>query len=154
MAGGVKHGREAGFTLIEIILVLILMGLLTAVGVSKMSYLQAPDAATEYQKALMMARIAHARNQALLRDEETQLQITGSNLQYSNNMTPLANESQVQSLDKITVTNDRSDSSFTLTFNPKDFTCNEGQGAVITLTPTDASSAPVTISISGVGYAQ
>ena len=29
-----KHGREAGFTLIEIILVLILMGLLAAVGTS------------------------------------------------------------------------------------------------------------------------
>ena len=56
-----KHGREAGFTLIEIILVLILMGLLAAVGTSRVSYLQAPDATTEHQKALMIARIAHAR---------------------------------------------------------------------------------------------
>ena len=41
-----KHRREAGFTLIEIILVLILMGLLAAVGASRMSYLQEPDATT------------------------------------------------------------------------------------------------------------
>ena len=153
MAGGVmRHRREAGFTLIEIILVLILMGLLAAVGAPRMSYLQAPDASTAYQKALMMARIAHARNQAILKDTKVTLQVTNGNSIEYKDMDPFAGEGKIQSLEGVTLTDDSGSNSFEMSFN-KDFTYT-GATKKITITPTDKISTAITLTISGVGYAQ
>ena len=163
MAGGVvKHGREAGFTLIEIILVLILMGLLAAVGASRMSYLQAPDATTEHQKALMIARIAHARNQAILRDHTVTIEIkNGSTLKYID-MSPLSGEQNGKKVDEgilVTLTevtlsaneNSNSSGSFTMNFN-NDFTY-DGPSS-ITVVSNEDNSKTSTLSINKVGYVQ
>ena len=163
MAGGVmRHRREAGFTLIEIILVLILMGLLAAVGASRMSYLQAPDATTEHQKALMIARIAHARNQAILKDQTVQIKVTnGSSLQYIN-MTPLSGErnGKKETDDYVVTLTDvklsRSDGTgtagtFELVFS-NDFKYTGP--SVITVTSNEDASKQSTLTISGVGYVQ
>ena len=153
MAGGVmRHRREAGFTLIEIILVLILIGLLAAIGAPRMSYLQAPDATTEYQKALMAARIAHARNQAILKEKTVKLQVTNGNSIEYQDMDTFANEGKIQSLEGVTLTDDRGNNTFEMSFN-KDFTYT-GATKKITITPTDKTSAAITLTISGVGYAQ
>ena len=147
-----KHGREAGFTLIEIILVLILMGILTAVGASRMSYLQAPDATTEHQKALMIARIAHARNQAILKERTVRLQVTNGNSIEYQDMDTFANEGKIQSLEGVTLTDNSGSNTFEMSFN-KDFTYT-GATQKITINPTDKTSAAITLTISGVGYAQ
>ena len=159
MAGGVvKHGREAGFTLIEIILVLILMGLLAAVGASRMSYLQAPDATTEHQKALMVARIAHARNEAIMQDDTVYIKVTGGNTLQYHNMTPLSGESNkgkvsddtVVTLTDVTLSSSEG-SGFTLYFN-NDFSYSGPKQ--ITVTSNEDTSKHSTLTISEVGYVQ
>ena len=159
MASGVmKRAREAGFTLIEIILVLILMGLLAAVGTSRMSYLQAPDATTEHQKALMIARIAHARNEAIMQDATVYMKVTGGNTLQYHNMTPLSGETNkgkvsddtVVTLTDVTLSSSEG-SSFTLYFN-NDFSYSGPKQ--ISVTSNDDSSKHSTLTISEVGYVQ
>lgn len=88
-----------GFTLIEIVMVLILLALLTAILLPRGgTRLQAPDAATEHAKALMIARLAHARTESLRSGRELTLTITddGRKVQYGTSdedrPTPLAGE--------------------------------------------------------------
>lgn len=149
--------EERGFTLIEVVMVLLLMALMAGLVFQWSPKLKAPDATTEHQKALMIARIAHARNQALLRDEEVSLKISnGINLQYVN-MSPLSSsersnsDSQVVTLKDVSLSTAAGSTNFTLTFKP-DFTCSTP--LTITITSSDDSTKTSMLTINGVGYAQ
>ena len=154
-----KHRREAGFTLIEIILGLILMGLLAAVGTSYMPVLQAPDATAEHEKLLIVARIAHTRNQAIIKDESLELTIIsgGTALQYDSNMTPLTSDSEnpkneliVQLKDVTLTTSDCSSNCNKLIFSGAKGDYSYKGPSKIIITPTQGT--PATLTISGAGY--
>lgn len=157
MAGGVvKHGREAGFTLIEIILVLILMGLLSAFLPSFFSNLQLNTAEIERERLLMLARIVHARNEALALQTERSFKIIqdGRAVQYTN-LTPMQSEgtakteNAIVSLQDVIVT---CSNNCQLRFEA-DGTCLD-PNTTLTFTSTKDSSQKTSLTINGAGYVQ
>ena len=150
--------EERGFTLIEVVMVLLLMALMAGLVFQWSPKLKAPDATTEHQKALMIARIAHARNQAVLRNKEVAMEVkNGTSLYYQNGMTPLTSESSDKGSDSYAVTfthvklTSSDGDSFIMTFD-KDFTY-EGP-TTVTVTLTSDTSQTSTLSINGVGYVE
>ena len=162
MAGGVvKHGREAGFTLIEVILVLILIGVVSSVISSYINDFQLEDESLARERLMMIARITHARNEALALNKERDFEITqeGKAIQYSN-LTLLPGEEHtngstkevtnaIVSLKDVQVTT--ADGKSTLSF----YTDGTYEGpSSLTITSTKDANQSVTLTISGVGYVQ
>ncbi len=147
---------ERGFTLIEIILVLLLMALMAGLVVQWSPKLKAPDATTEHEKALMIARIAHARNQAVLRNQKVTLKVNGGTSLYYKDMTPLTGEGS------------KGDDGYAVTFNDVKLTSSDGDRFsmtfdenfnysgpdTVTITSTDDAKKTSTLSINGVGYVE
>ncbi len=149
---------ERGFTLIEVVMVLLLMTLMAGLVFQWSPKLKAPDATTEHQKALMIARIAHARNQAVLRDKEVTLEVkSGTSLYYKNGMTPLTGENSDKASDSYAVTftdvklTSSDGDSFTMTFS-NDFTYTGPDTVTVTLIADEKQTS--TLSINGVGYVE
>ena len=154
-----EHIDERGFTLMEVVLVLLLIAMMAGLVFQWSPRLTAPDAETEHQKALMIARIAHARNQAVLRNKKVSIEVkNGTSLYYQNDMTPLPGEGRLAedtegyavTLTTVTLNSSHGDS-FTMTFG-ENFTYTGP--ATVTLTLIDDATKTTTLTFNGVGYVE
>lgn len=63
-----SNAKSQGLTLVEVVLVLVLLGLVSMIVLSRLSPLTVTSSSLEEARLEMVARIVHARNRALLLD--------------------------------------------------------------------------------------
>jgi len=153
-----------GFTLVEILLVLILIALLSTVVQSSFGKLKVTDGAIERERLMMIARIVHARNEALLLNKDRELKITqdGTAVQYTK-LTPLPEYGYSDTANAVVTLQDNvqiaqsdgdsdSTSDMSLKFS-KDGTYDGPSMLTFKIKDDDASDV-TTITINGIGYVQ
>lgn len=82
--------KNRGFTLLEIVMVLMMIGILGAVSFSNFSIPETQSAQTP--PAALIVRINHVRKQAVLHAEERSVLLQGTTLTYGENTQPMAGD--------------------------------------------------------------
>ncbi len=137
---------SAGFTLLEIVMVIALLGILGTIAVSRMDgalFTSADMTVLERERLLMLARIAHVRTEAIRADEEKSLTITAEGFRYGEDTAPMTGEAQSAAFESVKA------EPVTLRFDRYGM-CASGSAARVTLRQADQW---VDIQIEAGGYA-
>ena len=136
--------RQHGFTLMEAIIVLILIGILTAGFRASTITLTPPDAELRGEAVKLVSRIAHVRLSAALSGRERTLKLESHSLQYDDQTVLPIGDTRKMTFEGLTF------SKTTLTFSKYGLctSCNQN-GETVTLTTKKGETAVIKIHAGG-----